>query len=183
MKLLTFELGPKALVQDPCYDRATCLDLVDTLPGKWVGTVLHADEGQFGVRCAVLIAAHETTGHVVLNPGDSRFERLKQADGKVIEVGVDSGQAGIFCDSIYPQGEETGDFDDKESFYGKVCDLTCETEDGWGVIEKGVVSSSGYGDGSYNAYGIKNEDNLLVAIKIVFVGEDEEEESNEEEED
>jgi hypothetical protein len=38
-------------------------------------------------------------------------------------IGVDSGQAGFFCDSIYPQGK-TGEYSDKKSFYGQCCEAT-----------------------------------------------------------
>jgi len=42
-----------------------------------------------------------------------------------------------------------------------------------GVIPFGAVSSSGFGDGGYTCYTIENEDGQVVAIKVVFIGEDE----------
>lgn len=169
-----FELGTKALITDPCYPRHTwCAGVVDTRPGKWVGTVLM--EGRV---CATLLTYHENS---VVDIDDPRFEQLKQSDGSYIDVGVDSGQAGIFCDSIYPHGD-TGDSCDMDSFYGKACNETNGVTR-WGVLDRGIVSSSGYGDGGYNAYGIKDIDNRLIAIKIVFVeynSESEEEPEDEE---
>jgi len=95
-------------------------------------------------------------------------------------IGVDSGQCGIFDADNYPGGNSTGEYDDKNSFYGKVCELT-SNEHGeeadksipyntYGIIDGfGVVSSTGYGDGCYTAYGIKNENGELIAVKIVFL--------------
>jgi len=90
------------------------------------------------------------------------------------DIGVDSGQAGIFDSAFYPEGE-TGEFEDKTSFYGRVCELTCPTpKEGeereypaGGVTENGVVSCSGYGDGCYIATGAYDGDEL-VAIEIDF---------------
>ena len=49
----------------------------------------------------------------------------------------------------------------------------------WGVLPNGVVSSSGYGDGSYRVYGQKNKDGEYVAFEVVFItAEDEDEEED-----
>jgi hypothetical protein len=39
-----------------------------------------------------------------------------------------------------------------------------------------VVSSSGYGDGMYAAYGAYDEDGKLVALNLVFIPQDPEDE-------
>lgn len=92
----------------------------------------------------------------------------------------DSGQAGFFCDSIYPKGE-TGEFGDKETFYGVACDATLETEHSAGIIfNKGFLSSSGFGDGGYNLYLHKtNDTGEVIGAKIVFIGDEDEEEDYE----
>jgi hypothetical protein len=48
-------------------------------------------------------------------------------------------------------------------------------EESWGVLSGGAVSSSGFGDGSYNVYGSKDESGEYVAFYVVFIGADEQE--------
>ena len=50
---------------------------------------------------------------------------------------------------------------------------------GAGVLEYGVVSSSGYGDGSYTAYVARNDNNQVIAVRIVFLSKYDEEEDYE----
>ena len=63
-----------------------------------------------------------------------------------------------------------GDFNDKNTFYGKVCDLTLSDMQA-GTIIGGVVSSSGFGDGGYKASLGKNAAGETVAIEITFIEE------------
>jgi len=86
-----------------------------------------------------------------------------------IEVGVDSGQCGIFQDSKYPEGD-TGEWGEKDSFYGKCCELTLGNENG-GVLDFGIVSSSGYGDGSYDCL-IFSSNDKISAIRIIFISDE-----------
>lgn len=51
--------------------------------------------------------------------------------------------------------------------------LTGSTMDGLGF-----VSSSGYGDGSYECWTAKNEDGKIIAIRVEFINEDEEDEED-----
>jgi len=58
------------------------------------------------------------------------------------------------------------------TFYGKACYLTCETEEQSGVVAMegnamGAVSSSGYGDGDYEITGFYSDDELY-GIRICF---------------
>jgi hypothetical protein len=69
-----------------------------------------------------------------------------------MNIGIDSGQCGIFDDTIYPADKKSrGKFDDKGSFYGECCQITLSKEKG-GIMKncKGLVSSSGFGDGIYD---------------------------------
>jgi len=88
------------------------------------------------------------------------------------EVGVDSGQAGVFDLAVYPQDGSTGEHDDENSFYGQCCKVTLDKTQGRaGKVNGGFVASSGYGDGGYDAYAIYDDRNNAVAIKIVFIPE------------
>jgi hypothetical protein len=64
-----------------------------------------------------------------------------------------------------------------DAWYGACCHLTLG-EENWGVLPNGVVSSSGYGDGSYAVTGIKNDEGEYVAFCIVFIGNDDEEDND-----
>jgi hypothetical protein len=73
---------------------------------------------------------------------------------------------------------------DGEEWYHACCELTLGP-DSWGVLPNGVVSSSGFGDGSYAVYGLKNDGGEYVAFKVVFIDaaefEDDDDEENEDE--
>ena len=213
------ELGEKVIVSDPCYTRGTwCHGSVEgLLPGKYNCIVTYSDEGSWGERVSQLTVHHESV----------KVTQLRKGEVAEFTVGVDSGQAGIFCDSIYPEGEDIGEYSDKNSFYGACCDATtgegynCQqhrfyykheinmveelikefptTEEGTGnrmleyhkirletlkeqlanhvdipwtkaglVFGKGVVSSSGYGDGSYECK-IYKKDGKVIGIRIIYL--------------
>ena len=84
------------------------------------------------------------------------------AAGKECEnVGVDSGQAGIFNEKYYEENQP------KEEWYDRICELT--NDEHFGVIDnEGVVSRTGYGDGSYRAYAAFY-DGKIVGIKIYYI--------------
>jgi hypothetical protein len=51
-------------------------------------------------------------------------------------------------------------------------------EESWGVLSGGAVSSSGFGDGSYNVYGSKDESDEYVAFYVEFIGSHDEHEDD-----
>jgi hypothetical protein len=110
-------------------------------PGRYVIYIAMKNEKEFGMRVAVLVAVHED--YIASMNMD-----WEPYDGC---VGVDSGQCGIFDDTVYPTDEKSGgEYDDENSFYGECCKLTLGDDQG-GILKSGngVVSISGYGDGSY----------------------------------
>ena len=101
------------------------------------------------------------------------FDDLKKALRKswsIVDttIGVDSGQAGIFDNSVYPEGTVLGAFDDSDTFYGECYEITLGTQS-CGRLKngKGFVSSSGFGDGTYELKALK-EDEACVALMIDF---------------
>ena len=154
------------IVTDPCYNYNEGQIIENALPGEWIANIVVSDEREWGMRVAELIAMNV----------DSSFNDYEWNKSD-IEVGVDSGQAGIFDSFMYPRGD-TGDFDDKNSFYGKVCDLTLKTPKSAGVLSYGAVSSSGYGDGGYDLYTV-TQNGKVVAAKIVFISDWDEEDEDE----
>ena len=228
------QLPDKVIVSDPCYTRGTwCMGALENVkPGAYRTALTYTDQtDEWGTRVSELQVMHET------ETGDRVWRKTD------IHVGVDSGQAGVFCDTIYPHGEKTGEYRDNKSFYGQCCDATLgegyvnlqrwhdlqgelalneknalnkeisldvlekmrgsygeevyqmrktaiesgtmppkpQWDQGNTVFERGLVSSSGYGDGGYDCFVQEDEDGKVVAIKIVFIGEDDFEEEEDEE--
>jgi hypothetical protein len=155
-------------ITDPCYTEGTWCAMwnLPALAGRWAGIATKENIPSWGERVTELEAYHTTA-----TPATD-WQRLPG------EVGVDSGQAGIFDATGYTGDERddaTDDIYDPFNNYGRCC-ITTLSEKQWGIIETGIVSSSGLGDGGYKAYAKMNESGLIVAVKIVFIEEEEEEE-------
>ena len=181
---------PVARISDPCYDKDTwCAGTVKGCEvGEWKSNVISFDEGEWGNRNGYLVACVSRLDSIP-DPHDSRWSHLE------IDVGVDSGQAGIFDEKFYKdddsiKGVERLDEDgevicEDEPWYSICCDRTLQKK-GAGVIPYGVVSSSGYGDGGYDAYAIKDSMGEVIALMIDFgidaSKEDEDEDEDEEDE-
>lgn len=178
----TITLSDRVRVSDPCYDNDVWCKtmLTGVLPGKFKVEVDKSDEGGWGNRVAGLTVVHEDFGHL---------------DGWEYhsEIGVDSGQAGVFCESTYrndqvdintPEHDFTLPFSDQsgDAWYEKMCKFTLSGE-GWGSYDTGVVTSSGYGDGGYPLEVLRESNGYIVGMKITYLfPEDEEEEEYEEDE-
>ena len=156
----SIELSGKVVVSDPCYARSVwCMSTgIDVKPGEYATYIFKKDEKKFGIRVAGIMAVH--TDYI-----DSIKETWEPYDS----VGVDSGQCGIFDDTVYPSDEKSGgEYDDENSFYGECCKLTLSDDQG-GILESrnGVVSSSGYGDGSYELL-CQYDEGGRVALMVDF---------------
>ena len=85
-------LESDVMVSDPCYsDETWCqVKLKNVLPGGYITTVRKTEDPCWGNRCSVLLTVHEDYVEDTLSwrnyPG---------------QVGVDSGQAGIFSMSSF----------------------------------------------------------------------------------
>ena len=144
-------------VTDPCYSRETwCSGTIeDCRTGKWSAEIERQNYGNWGNRIVRLTVTHIDGG---TGPEDT-------AD---FEVGVDSGQAGVFDDAHY-SGEDS-DYDG--GFYDECCRLTLSKK-GAGVVSNGAVSCSGFGDGGYQAFYRRDNKGKCFSITIVFIGDDE----------
>ncbi len=185
-RLGNFEVESGRLnVSDPCYDLGTwCAGVVDNCKlGTWRAEVVKSCEGSWGVRCAALLVHHKDYSRHTLGKYASVTAEF--------EVGVDSGQAGVFdlkwykADQVVKESLFTPGLDricEDEPWYSLCCDRTMG-EMGAGTIPHGAVSSSGFGDGCYEAEIFKNEDGECIAIQITFIPkEDEEDEEDDWEE-
>jgi len=166
----TIKLTEEVIVSDPCYTIPTScqIKLNNVLPGDYHPFVQKSTEFGRGNRCHRLgvihndyIANHKLSWRV--NPG---------------EVGVDSGQAGIFCKTGYRNDELAEsittpeiNFDitrdgEGDVWYEKMCKFTLSDKQ-WGSYDTGVVSSSGIGDGGYDCL-VAKVNGKIVGICINF---------------
>jgi hypothetical protein len=175
----TFELkSTKLRVTDPCYDKDTWCSgvLENALPGIWKAFITTEPDSWSGGKWDIVSELTVIHSEFIHNPRLSSWKLTN------IDVGVDSGQAGFFDDEFYPKKENNGEYGNLNTFYGKVCNLTCGTEESnGGTLEFGAVSSSGCGDGSYQCFIIEDKNNNVVAAKIVFISDEDEEDDIEEE--
>ena len=174
----TINLGSEVRVSDPCYgDDVWCKTrLTSVLPGEYNVDVDVSDQGEWGRKVSSMTVTHK----------DYVGKNLKyQEHGG---IGVDSGQAGIFCESSYrndsieietPEHDFAIPFDESgDRWYEKMCKFTLSKES-YGTYESGVVATSGYGDGSYPLDIARNEDKNIVSMVITFIGDDDEEDDDE----
>lgn len=174
------DLGPfemisdRMAVSDPCYDAEVWCrgELKDVLPGMWEASVIKRDEGEWGMRAARLIAVH-------VDYADSDVEPMTRAP---FEVGVDSGQAGLFDARHYRDDAVVAEPDTAVNggnpgalWYMRCCHLTL-TKLAAGVMPYGVVSSSGFGDGSYDCFYGRNSEGKIVRVELEFIPEEDNDE-------
>ena len=183
-------LGGEVIVSDPCYEIPTwCQEVIKNVrPGVYDTEVDYRESSGWGERVHSLTVLHEN----IKSPNWEHYSN---------NIGVDSGQCGVFCMTSYrndemsqelpwltEKGDPFGDHpfrpvkEEGEQWYVKMCDRTLSTEEGWGVYDTGVVSSSGYGDGSYELQ-VCQMDGLIHGFRIIFIDDsyDEEEEEYEDE--
>ena len=173
------------MVSDPCYTPDTWCQtkLTNVLPGKYNVDVDKTDMGDWGTRVSGITVLHEDypDDHNLIWEGHS-------------ECGVDSGQCGIFCmtgyrndelsksittpESNFSLGKYRNDEEGGDMWYEKMCKFTLDNES-WGVYDTGVVSSSGIGDGMYPLL-VAMDNDKIVGIKVVFLGDDDEDDYEDE---
>jgi hypothetical protein len=178
----TIQLGPEVMVSDPGYTEPTwCqVKLKNVKPGNYRAFYREYETDYAGVRPSMIMVVHEDHMEDVL--------RWKRHSG---EIGVDSGQAGIFSYDTYRKdgldmevptiGYDGRNFDwldsisrdeEGEDWYKKTCKLTLTTT-GWGTYSNGLVSRSGLGDGSYCLF-VAARYRKIIAICIDFAVEEDE---------
>ena len=171
----TFELkSGVVLISDPCYiidghKPVWCMGtLTDVKTGKWSAHVDYRNMEDWGNRVCQIWAIHDDLKGKIPTTG-WKLEKF--------EVGVDSGQAGIFeHKAVRSDGQEEQGAFDQTHWYGRCCNITCPPDHGKdlrpapaGIVDgNGFVSSSGYGDGGYQCR-TRKKDNLIVSIKIRLI--------------
>lgn len=160
----TIKLRNKVMVSDPCYSLGTWCQgvLENVLPGNYNCEVEYSDEGAWGTRVAAIEVRHED------------YDDFVPMDMENFDVGVDSGQAGIFDYDYYAKYHDHSDVED--DWYDKVCNITLSRESAGATDGLGFVSSSGYGDGGYGCWTAREKSGYVVAIRVEFITEYEEDE-------
>ena len=164
----TINLTEEVMVSDPCYSVPTWCQhkLTGVLPGEYHTNAFRTNNtGGWGERVAALVAVHKDYLEDTLT-----WRAVHSAD-----IGVDSGQAGIFSMETYrddaafmekPNFSFPGSDQEGDVWYGHMCDRTlCDEQ--WGTYSNGVVSSSGFGDGSYKLL-VAKHNGKIVGIAIDF---------------
>ena len=170
----------KMIFSDPCYSVPTwCQGIVNNVKnGEWIGVIEQSDMGDWGVRNSILLSMNVDA--IAKNPNLEQ-ELITSGEPLPFEGGVDSGQFGHFDFDNYRKDELAVDlvkaFEDDYStevgdeWYRACCEITLHRE--FGAMPFGIVSSSGFGDGAYTTYGIKDDSGQYVGFMTIFIDEDE----------
>lgn len=175
----------KIVASDPCYEIPTwCQGIVPARNGEWLVNVEY-DEATERVKSisAYCMDASNDEPHLL--------DRVYQAGFLPFSFGVDSGQFGYFDEASYrnndaitpeiPTWSQITNFDEAgEKFYSACCEQTLG-DDAYGVFPFGIVSSSGWGDGTYPTRGIMDKDGNYIALSTTFIEDsnfDEDEDDN-----
>ena len=170
-ELGTIELSDKVYVSDPCYRVGTwCQAFVEGLkPGKYYGFVYKKDFGPGGfggIRETDLWIAHEN--YIKNYP-------TKLLD-KNIDIGVDSGAAGIYDKEYFEKYHN--DDDESNEWYDKQFDLRYDYDingedfieprwvDDWNIDDKSTWDNAGKGHWEYS--GQERRDAIALDNKCVI---------------
>ena len=153
----TITIGSRIRVSDPCYDKDTwCAGTIENvLPGEYDCFYILFDDGDWGKRVAELEIRHQDYLHIYADKAED------------IDVGVDSGQCGLYDQDYFEQN--CGN----EDWYDMACQLTYHKEEicfqGGTMDEKGFVTSSGYGDGGYVCFTGRNRGGKVISVRVEFI--------------
>lgn len=143
-KTKTFEItSGRLFLGDPCYETNKTARARN---GSWVAHVeMNGEGGVWGDRVSKVVVHHED-----FDPSDPGLT------SETAGFSVDSGQAGVFDSSCSGDG-----------FYEWCCRKTLSKSQ-CGYLKDGFVSSSGYGDGWYEAE-IQTVGGKAVCLELIFI--------------
>ena len=156
MKQIT--LNNKVIVTDPGLEPSSSMNVTLNyiLPGKWNCAVKKKKYGACGEIIENLTIRHENHPKTKLDG----FEGL---------ISVYSGQCGFFDVDYFKKNQPDDDYDNPDSWYRKICELTMNKPE-WGTIDNmGVVSESGLGDGLYEIHSARDRSGYIVGLRLVFI--------------
>src|SRR5262245_18830000 len=183
LQVNTIDLGQFEVVSgevavcDPGYDRqlvqkgAIATKVRNVAKGTWQArAVRHVMDNPADVRCGELRAFLAS----LPVPDAPAWQEIHP------DIGVDSGQAGFFdwqhfhSPAVVPRDHpwKGPTLDPKDLWYSLCCDVTLYGPNA-GVIPFGAVSSSGWGDGGYRAYALRDATGMVIGLRLVFISLDE----------
>lgn len=168
-------LKDKVLVSDPCYKLGVwCTHtLTGVKPGRYEHQVKYWNDSDpfFNNRISELGVVEESYQN------DYEYLNWQYVSDS---IGVDSGQCGIYDYESVKDIIGSGEYDDTSTFYGKACQCTHDNNKQYNEYDSfAIISRSGCGDGCYALYVAKNLDDEIIAIKVVFLSDNEMEEEDE----
>lgn len=143
------------VASDPCYERDV-----------WCALSFVAENGRYKIESEI----EEESGRVAVLRAIHEDYVGKSLDYAYVNcVAVDSGTFGIFDYDYHKQthneGNENLEVDD-EWYENYVVEMT----DNYHIVDdKCVISSSGYGDGTYALSVAYNDDEEIIAVEVVFI--------------
>lgn len=170
----------EVFVADPCYFGGTpyMIERVELPNGIYNTYINKSLRGNSKGRIKELFIAR----NYVENPYETLLEDIQGV------VGVDSGQMGIFTheetkvslqdlqDSLnkeFPYEDWRREFTDQDSevdkFYKVCCNHTLSNNKFGNINTIGVVSRSGYGDGAYEYYILRDESGNTLGLGVRFI--------------
>lgn len=175
-------------ISDPCYKKDVwCTGAIPNCKtGKWEAVTAYYNDGLFGRRVSMLAARAVD--------GNASFDLLDELGDLAVgdfEVGVDSGQAGMYDDATYGLDRIVESLPTPDDIYGtgpgslwfSCCCEATDTENCADVLPNGVVSRSGFGDGGYTAFYHIGKDKKVDLIAIQYIDEEMEDAQEEDDED
>ena len=183
MKREKFEVvSGKMILSDPCYSVPTwCQGVVENVKnGEWIGIAELTNQGQWGDRISMLLSMNVDAMNK--NPNLEQ-ELITMSKPLPFEGAVDSGQFGHFDFDNYRKDElainlvkafeDDYSTEEGDEWYRACCEITLHNE--FGAMPFGVVSSSGFGDGGYTNYGIKDDSGQYVGFMTIFIDDEDDE--------
>lgn len=158
----TINLGNKTQVTDPGYepnDSGTVT--LSTLPGKYKSVMFMKNYGTLGNRVLNLQIRHKN------------YINKKLAFCSVSYIDVDGASVGFFDYKKFVEVKNKDKKIENENDIGPfrvMCwDLLGEGKYGGIIPDYGVISKTGWGDGSYELQVAYNENLQVIAAKIIFI--------------
>lgn len=159
----TIELGTSVILSDPCYepDIWCSAEVKDMSPGIYDCYADFADMGAWGMRVTQLTVVKENPPH----EGPYRLMPVNAC------LAVDAGMFGIYDAEYFRKVKE----ENPEAWYQQNVISWVAKEEGFICEEaKGFITSSGYGDGCYNASCHLDDNGKVYKIEVSFIEPEEE---------